>query len=84
MNAKEAYKYAKKHTNDRIALIVIKNYLKKNRIIPWFKDKFGIEVNRKFNIDVSTVHNSRFDKDEIIFEFTSGFMFKKKFKVRIA
>lgn len=84
MNAKEAYKYAKKHTDDKIALAIIKGYLKKNKIIPWFKNKFGIEVNRKFNMNVSTIHNSKFNKDETIFEFTFGFMFKKKFKVRVA
>lgn len=84
MNAKEAYKKVKKYTNDKIVLSVAKNFLKKNRKIQWIENMFGLKVNQRIELNVEKKYNKKFHKHETIFSFTTGILFKKTFKIRLA
>lgn len=84
MSAKDAYRKIKKHTNDKIVLSIAKNFLKKNKTIKWVEKIFGIEVSQKINVSVEKEYNKKFNKNETIFSFTTGYIFKKTFKIRLA
>ena len=84
MNAKEAYKEVKRHTNDKIVLSIAKKFLKKNKTVKWIQDLFGIEVNQRIQLKIYSYQNGRFHKNETVFSFTTGFIFKKTFKIRLA
>ena len=45
---------------------------------------FGLEVNQKIELNVEKKYNKKFHKHETIFSFTTGILFKKTFKIRLA
>lgn len=84
MNAADAYRYIRKHTNDRIVLKIARSFLDRNKTVRWLKDLFGIEVNQKIQLNIDREYNSRFHKNETVYSFTTGIIFKKTFRIRTA
>ena len=84
MSASEAYAQIKKHTDDKIVLSLEKSFLNKNKTIKWIKNLFGVEVNQHIQIDIFKEYNKKFQKNEMIFIFTTGFIFKKIFKIKLS
>lgn len=84
MNANQIYNKLKRHTSDKIVLALAKSYLSNNKTIKWIKNIFGLNIDQKIELDIYKEYNRKYRKFETVFKFTTGFLFKKEFRIRLA
>lgn len=82
MSSRAMYNTIKKHTDDKVVLLLAKKWMNKNKIFKLIYKWFGIEINRKFNIDISERYN-KYGNLETIFNLSTGSIFRKEFVIRL-